>query len=249
MELLNVLQEIGLEEREVKIYLALLELDESTVLPIATKAGIKRTYTYDILEALQNKGLVSYIEKNGRRRYSAEDPKKLESMLKERLEHFRELLPEIRSIYNKATNKPKVRFYEGTAAVKELYEELAHVKEYASIASPDHFYELLGKDYIDYLTKNILKNKTRGRELFVHSYVEVHFEKQYHAPLQEVRWLPPDVEIDTDMFIFPNKLVLISYRGTTHAISIEESSIIDTHRKMFDLLWAATPPGRPEIKI
>lgn len=247
MEIIPTLEEIGLEEREVKVYLALLELDESTVLPIATKAGVKRTYTYDILDALQKKGLVGYVEKNGRRRYVAEDPKKLEQLLKERLQHLHDILPEISSLYNRNAQKPKVRFYEGPEAVRPLYEELAHTKEYASLASPDHFYDLLGKDYIDYLTKNIVKNKCRARELFCLSYTEVHFETMYQNELQRVKWLPEGVDLDTDMLIFADKLILISYGDTVHAISIEGSSIIDTHQKMFNLLWSATPPGKPKI--
>lgn len=247
VKLTNILTDIGLEEREARVYLATLELNQSTVLPIATKAGIKRTYTYDILESLQKKGLVAYVEQKGRRRYSAEDPAKLEEMLKTKLQSFRDVLPEIRTIYNRSTNKPKVRFYEGADAVKPLYEELAHTKEYASLASPDHFIDLLGDQYIHYLTKNIIKNGTRGRELFTHSYTEIFFENEYKKPLQEIRWLAPEIELDTDLLLFPGKLILISYHGTVHAIVIEGSSIIDTHKVMFDLLWAATPPGKPKI--
>ncbi len=246
MNLVTTLEEIGLEEREVKVYLALLELNESTVLPIATKAGIKRTYTYDILESLQKKGLVSYIAKNGRRRYIAEDPKKLEQILKDRLERFRDVLPEIRSVYNQHTTKPIVRFYEGAENVKPLYEELAHTTEFATFASPDHFYDFLGKEYVSYLTKNIVKNKTRARELLTYSYTEVHFAKEYQPPLQEVRLLPEALELNTDMILLPKKLILVSFEGGdkgVHAISIEGSSIVDAHQKMFDLVWSATGKG------
>lgn len=243
MELVESLKDIGLEEREVKIYLALLELGESTVLPVAQKSDIKRTYAYDVLDSLMKKGLVSYVEKNGRRRYAAEDPKKIDQILRDRLAHFRDVLPEIMTIFNRSINKPKVRFYEGSDNIRGLYEEFAHVKEYVSLASPDHFYDLLGKPYLDYLTTNILKNKTKVRELFAQSYTEVHFQKRYVKGLQEMRLLPPEIELDTDLTIFDRqKLVLISYAGVPHAISIEGSTIIDTHLKMFDLLWAATSP-------
>jgi len=223
MELESTLQEIGLEEREIKVYLALLELDESTVLPIATKAGVKRTYTYDILSDLIKKGLVTYVEKNGRRRYIAEDPKQLDTMLKERLQRFHEVLPELKSLYNRNANKPKVRFFEGKEQVATLYDELGEATEYASLASPDHFYELLGTEYLDKLTTKIVRKKIKVRELFAHSYSEVHFEKQYTKGVQEVRLLPAEVEIDTDMLIF-------------------------THKKMFDLLWAATPSMKNTAK-
>lgn len=249
MEITPQLQGLGLEDREIKIYLALLELAESTVLPIAKKAGIKRTYAYDILDSLIKKGLVSYIEKNGRRHYIAEDPKKIEHMLKEKLERFRDVLPEIRSIYNHAAGKPKVRFYEGAENFKQLYEEIAHTNEYASIASPDHFYNLLGKEYLDHLTDNIIKNKTKVRELFTYSYNDLHFAKRYQKGLQEVRLLPENFEIDTDILLFKDKLILFSFKDNIHAISIEGSAIIDAHWKLFNLLWNATKPGEADIKL
>lgn len=109
------------------------------------------------------------------------------------------------------------------------------------VAETDHFYPLLSREYIDYLTNQIVRKKIRGRELFTRSKVEVHFRALYQNNIQEMRWLPEGIKFDTDMLIFEHKLILFSYKAAPHAISIEGSSIIDTHKIMFDLLWQATP--------
>ena len=51
------LQDAGLSETEAKIYLAALELGQTSVSRIARKSGIKRTTIYLSLENLMEKGL------------------------------------------------------------------------------------------------------------------------------------------------------------------------------------------------
>ena len=53
------LQELGLSEKEARVYLALFELGPSVVSGLAKKAGINRSTTYVILETLAKRGLVS----------------------------------------------------------------------------------------------------------------------------------------------------------------------------------------------
>ena len=53
------LMEIGLNEKEVKVYLASLELGQSAVQAIANKSGVNRATTYFVIEGLTTKGLIS----------------------------------------------------------------------------------------------------------------------------------------------------------------------------------------------
>ena len=55
MEIQDVLKSIGLDDKEARVYMALLELGTATVHPIANKAEIKRPTTYLILEQLLKK--------------------------------------------------------------------------------------------------------------------------------------------------------------------------------------------------
>ena len=63
MNYIQDLQQIGLTEKEAKVYLAALELGEKAVQVIAQKAGVNRATTYFILESLIEKGLQRAINK------------------------------------------------------------------------------------------------------------------------------------------------------------------------------------------
>ena len=71
MEPKELLAEIGLTERESKVYLALLELGSTTTGPLVKKSEVPNSKVYEILESLQNKGLVSWITK-GKTKYFQE---------------------------------------------------------------------------------------------------------------------------------------------------------------------------------
>ena len=62
---LEELEQIGLTKGEIKVYVALLELGESTKTPIARKSEVSPGKVYDVLERLLRKGLVSTIKMFG----------------------------------------------------------------------------------------------------------------------------------------------------------------------------------------
>lgn len=84
MELYQQLKQLGLEEKQAKIYLACLELGPDTAQNIAYKASIKRPTTYVILEELIKKGLISITPKQKTTLYVAENPKKILTQIKQK---------------------------------------------------------------------------------------------------------------------------------------------------------------------
>lgn len=240
-KLQTTLQEIGLNEREIKVYLAALELGQSTVLPISKKAGLKRTYCYDILADLQKRGLVSYIEQNNRRRYIAEDPQKIQNIIENNLLNFKDILPELRSIYNQSIEKPKVRYFEGIEGVLTVYEGLTEVKKFDAISSPNHIYQYLGEKFDTSIVDKLQKN-TLIREIITPDGNEAEYIKNYQKPYQEARTLPQGIDLSTDILIFENKIALTSYSQNIHSIVIESQAIVHTFQVIFDLLWPISKP-------
>ena len=74
---IKLLLEAGLTEGEVKVYLALLEIGETTTGPLIKKAKVSASKCYDILERLIQKGLVSSSVKANMKYFSAADPKRI----------------------------------------------------------------------------------------------------------------------------------------------------------------------------
>ena len=56
----SILKEIGFSDREIRVYIALLEIGKSTAGPISIKANLSQTKVYETLGKLIEKGLVSF---------------------------------------------------------------------------------------------------------------------------------------------------------------------------------------------
>ena len=90
-QLLESLKDLGLEENEAKTYFASLSIGPSTIQKIANVAGIKRTTAYDIVSGLKQKGLMNIQVEGFKKKYTAEDPQKLESIIEARKLRFQSL--------------------------------------------------------------------------------------------------------------------------------------------------------------
>ena len=60
---LDILEQLGLSQREISIYLALLKLGTASIRDIASQTEINRGTTYETLKDLARKGIVSYFPK------------------------------------------------------------------------------------------------------------------------------------------------------------------------------------------
>ena len=57
----EILKDFGLSDNETTVYLALLKIGNSTANRVAEITGLKRSTTYDNLNLLASKGIVSTI--------------------------------------------------------------------------------------------------------------------------------------------------------------------------------------------
>src|SRR6185436_1622671 len=129
MELQEILEKIGLNQKEAMVYMALLELGTSSVEGIARKAGTKRPTTYLILDDLQKKGLATLVPRAKKVLYMPESPDKIISDLNRKQELVKRFLPNFLAVYNEPKNKPQILLYEGKEAVRDLYEKILQAKK------------------------------------------------------------------------------------------------------------------------
>lgn len=237
MDIEKTLQLLGLDDKEAKIYLAVLALGESTVLPIAKKAVIQRTYCYDILDSLVGKGFVNFIEKRGRRRFSAIRPKQIKHILSSRMKEFEQILPDLESLYQKAPQRPKLRFFEGREGVAMLYEEvLAEAKEAWFLGSMADWTKYF-PDYIDYIKKQAAKGIKIKEMVRAHDKTNLQHTKFWKKGVQQTRLLPKTADFQTDNLLWNNKFVSISYGADLYAVAVESAEIAQTMRAIYEILW------------
>lgn len=77
-------EEIGLTNRDKRVYETLVQRPQSSLRTVAAETGINRGSVYESIKALAAQGMVGFIEVGKQRRYKATDPKVILELLKER---------------------------------------------------------------------------------------------------------------------------------------------------------------------
>ena len=125
IELQKVLEKIGLEEKEAKVYLALLQENEATATKLSKATSLDRTLMYQITNKLINKGLASYVIKNNIRYFIASEPKSFLKQLDEKKELIQNALPSLISTQNKKKTETKVEIFQGRKGVSTVLRIMA----------------------------------------------------------------------------------------------------------------------------
>ena len=231
------LREFGLTDKEIKVYLACLKLGIALVQDIAKKAGTYRTYTYEILKSLKEKGLVSYVIKSGKQYFEVSKPEKLISILKEKQEKVQKLLPSLKEIYQSAVEKPKIEVYEGKQGLKTVIDDLINTgKEILVYGSTEKQLKLLDFYFPNYIRRRI-KSRIKIKVLTEKSKETEELQKKDRKELREIRFFPHKIDPPTVTNIYGNKVAILSLEKDLLGIIIENESISKTQRIIFDLLW------------
>lgn len=235
----KTLAEFGLSPNQVKIYLALLELGEAKVQDISKKGQVLRTTTYEILEQLKNIGLVSQYNRQGARIYMAEPPRSLERILADKQKTIADILPELESMYNISGFKPKIRFYEGLEGYKTVYDDTLHAKskKLSAILSMQDMFDKLGEKYmVNYIARRV----EAGIHLNVIR-IGPHEVKPIwpDAPeeFRQVRLAPAGFVFPLTMYVYDNKVSLMSTKRENFGLIIESREFMQTQKALFDVLW------------
>ncbi len=116
----QILQKLGLEDQEIKTYLALLDLNESTATKLAENTGLGRVHMYQILNRLIERGLVSYVIKNNVKYFLPADPEKILKDLQEKEQEFLKILPKLKARLELPFPEIKVEVYRGLEGFKSV---------------------------------------------------------------------------------------------------------------------------------
>ena len=151
-----VLTDIGLSEKEARVYIAALELGSSPVQPIARKAKVARATTYVVLESLMARGLITKLHEGKKTLFVAESPRHLlqyvemeEQRAHEKHVELDEILPELLAFMRAAEGKPVTRYFAGPEGVRtmrnEIIRQCSNTDIWYSLIPADHFIAVLGE--------------------------------------------------------------------------------------------------------
>lgn len=239
----ELLKQLGLNEKETKVYLALLELGSATVQEVADRAGVKRTSIYNFLEELKKLGLVSVIQEKHKTILIAEDPNILQERAREKLEEAKDytrkidsVLPELLGLFSLPGDKPRVKFYKGIDGIKKVYDDTLLTAE--TIYAFADFEKLMTTMDPDYMWKYADKRAEKKIEfwgIIKKGYWAEEAIKKSKGQKRRLKIL--DVNFDTEINIYGNKVALISFRKPYSGVIVEDRAIAQTLREIWKVMW------------
>jgi len=237
MDLYQKLVNYGLTEKEAKIYLATLELGMSTVNTIAKKSKIFRTYCYDILRSLSEKGLVTSIIKKQIKYYEAVDPSKFVHLLHDKEEKIKEAIPQLKLLKATAVFKPLTEVYEGKEGIKSIHMDILQTGvDHYVLGAATAIIEFLGP-WFDYYVKERVKKNIKVKVLIEESPASRTVLKSAKKSLREVRYFPLLKNINTTTYIYGNKIAMIMYAKEKFGVIIQSQELTQTQKTIFETLW------------
>jgi len=235
--LLNILTNIGLTEKESRVYLACLEKNNSPVSVIAKNAKINRVTTYDILEKLKEKGMVSFYTKQKIKYFNAINPELLLERFEKRTNDLRRSLPDFKRISGE-TSHPRIRYFEGIEGIKEIYTDTLTAKteilNYSNSKEIRKNWPTYDKDYVSkraskkiHLRGICLKDEEGEK-------VKTEDEKYY----REMHLLPEELfHFTNEINVYDDKVAIISFADELIGMIIESTEIANSQRAIFNMCW------------
>ncbi len=237
---LELLTGFGLKENEAKVYLACLKLGQTGVSEIAKKAGIQRTFTYDILEELKKRGLVSIINAEGKKKFQAISIESFQFLMEEKFDRFKAFLPELKGL-EKGVNKPNVQFFQGMEGIKAVLLDTLNQpvgSEILCFSNAQGLYTEV-KRLEDWYVSERVKRGINMRFIAPDNPETLVYIKQDKKQKRQSRTVPQEffpfyAEVD----IYANKLAILSLdQQEPIAIIIESEAVAKTQRMIFELAW------------
>ena len=251
-EILDRLKKSCLTDGEARVYLALLNLGESTTGPIIDESHISSSKVYAILDRLEKKGLASHLIKNGRKVFSTTSPSHLEKYIElqdielhDSWTGIKEILPNLIGIRQSAGPLQEATIVEGTKAIKvginKTLEELEPGDEFYIMGVPKEAAEMLlfFEDWHKRRVKKFIKCK-----MLYNLAAKDLGEKRKKLPLTQIRYLPENIVTPALIDVVPKlettAIMLFGLRPLY--ISIKNKKIAESFLSYFNLLWQIAKP-------
>ncbi|MBW3020302.1 hypothetical protein KY334_03320 [Candidatus Woesearchaeota archaeon] len=231
----QILEDVGLSNTEVKVFMALLELGESKAGSIITNTKLQSSSVYNAINGLIKKGLLSYIKKSNIKYYKAANPETILDYIDTKKKEFEKILPELK-IKQMNQEEEGVEFYKSYKGIRTMLRDLLidakpnDVYRYYSIEDPKKYDFVREKVYSVQKLQRVTK-QLKSKAIFPESFRKI-------VPMSktsEKRFL--DMPLPPNSQMINNKIAIISWDDEPSGILIKSKSIYEQYTKFFDSLW------------
>lgn len=238
-----LLQQIGLTDKQARVYVACLELGSTTAQMIAKRSGVSRSTAYFILEELACMGLISFFDKEKIRHFTAEDPRRLFQETQHRMDTMERVFPELERLWGQRQSKTSVRFFEGLQNIKKMYDELLtlNLKEYWVFGSSEYWKKADEAWFTDYMRRRadagiricLLADDAPGTRWQMAYEKKIGGARVKIIPKKFTKMFP----LTSDTTILPDRVIFQNYGREMTSVVLYSKEAADLMRLWFLMTW------------
>ncbi len=242
IKIIKNLQLLGLREKEALVYMALLELGQAGSSKIIQKTGLHGQFVYDALATLDERGLSTHVVRNGRKKFSANPLKRLESLVSKQQEVLESVTRELRSL-SVLPEAQQFEVYQGDESYRDYeFQYLEKVPESSVLniigggKSNNKFFDIIGDQWGDY---QALRRAKKIKVRYIGSADQEKFQVTDSKDTEyfEQRVLPGKFSGLVNTNIWPNAVGFNLFGNPVMAFVITNKEIADSYNQFFEVLW------------
>lgn len=247
------LKRLGLTDGEIKVYLALIRLGESTSGPIVDESGVSVSKVYTILDRLAKKGLVSHIVKKKTKYFEAADPNRLlvylqekENELKEEENKLKKIIPELELQHNTAITTETAQVYDEMKGIQTARERTLKIMKKGDVMwilgiSTTPYEGMMTRYFKDYHKRRYDKG-IKCKYLYNEDARKPHGELSKTYPLSEVRYMKKGLITHAWMEIYADTVTIGINKGKSFSVVIQNQEVANSFKIYAELLWSLAKP-------
>ncbi len=240
-DLVQRLENIGLTQKEARVYVALLPHRDIGSSKLIRMTGLHGQFVYDALAKLEDRGLAKHVVQNGRKKFSANAPSRILSLVEEKRFAAQTVIQQLQSKFAGA-HEQNVEVFQGDGAFvahqMDLYDKQPENSSIDVIASSSERYEQIFRtegqwdEFLRLLKKRNIKVRYIGEES-----QRPNLEGRTKTDIWDYRILPGHATGLMNTDIWHDNVTLNIYGNPVLCITITGKEIAEGYRQFFETLW------------
>ena len=238
----NSLKELGFNNNEIGVYIALTQLGEAPASKIAKKADLPRTTVISILEKLEERNYLSTHRYHGKIYYWIESPKMIQENFLNKVKIAEDLDGLLTNLYHSESYFPFAKIYDTKSRIKNFIEKtLISLPRKTVIYTIDcpgagNYSKIFSDDFRNIMVK--LKNK-KGivtKTLVPHGLFKTIDKQKIKSQNIDIREMPDSIKFKASLWLINDMLILFSGKYP-FIVAIRHKIITESIQSVYNCLW------------
>jgi len=236
------LKHLWLTDNEIKVYISLTELWESSLLNISKKAWLPRTTVKSIIDRLIDNWYISVHKYNNINNYWIESLDTLKENFKTKINLVDDLSHHLDDLYRSSSDLPFSQVYDTTDSIRTFIEKtIASMDDNSdifTIDSPEHknYNMFFSKEYFENLLLIKKKKKIITNTLIPYSSFKYISENALDKQDIIIKEMDKKINFESSLWIIDDRLILFSSQ-ITFIVEVKNYIIVNSIKSLLKFVW------------